>query len=261
MVSTEEPWTAINCRHSGASIFIGIAPDSAWATAGFRCVPALSVFCRPMCPQEYRYEGRSQHLYGHFRCAEPPLLRAAPAINIPLVQDLGDRFPALYESFEEVVRQLPRLPAYRVRARLWDILSQLGNPHSHPDDSLVASPPMLPDLHPAVRAAVQQIEMRLGEPLRVSLLCERSGVSSRYLSQLFRAGMKETIVGYIRQRRVERALHLLQHSTLSVKSVAIAVGIPDLHLFNKTVRAATGQSPRAFRERFDGNGLPPPFHG
>jgi transcriptional regulator GlxA family with amidase domain len=34
-----------------------------------------------------------------------------------------------------------------------------------------------------------------------------------------------------------------------VKSIAVAVGIPDLHLFNKTIRAALGHSPRTLREK------------
>ena len=58
-----------------------------------------------------------------------------------------------------------------------------------------------------------------------------------------------TVEGYIRQRRVERALHLLAHTTLTVKTIAGEVGLPDLHFFNKTIRAAAGLSPREYREQ------------
>jgi AraC family transcriptional regulator len=199
-------------------------------------------------PQEYQYEGRSPHLYSHFQCPTPPLLRAAPSTPVPFVQDLGDRFPALYESFEEMVRLSPRLPGYRLRARLWDLLGQLADaPSPIPAASPAVETTPAPELHPAVRFAVQQIELRLGEEMSVPALSRGAGVSERYLTYLFRAHLGETVVGYLRQRRVERALHLLRHSTLPVKSIAIAVGIPDLHLFNKTIRAVTGQSPRSVR--------------
>jgi len=42
---------------------------------------------------------------------------------------------------------------------------------------------------------------------------------------------------------------LLVYSTLPVKVIASEVGIPDLHLFNKTIRRELGHSPRAIRGR------------
>ena len=39
------------------------------------------------------------------------------------------------------------------------------------------------------------------------------------------------------------------HTTLAVKTIASEVGLPDLHFFNKTIRAAAGVSPRDYRER------------
>jgi len=47
---------------------------------------------------------------------------------------------------------------------------------------------------------------------------------------------------------MERALHLLKHTTMAVKTIAAEVGLPDLHFFNKTIRAATGLGPREYRE-------------
>ena len=93
------------------------------------------------------------------------------------------------------------------------------------------------------------IERRLGDSLNVADLAEELGISHNHLTRLFRSKYGMTIAGYIRKRRVERARHLLAFSTIPVKSVAVEVGIPDLHLFNKTIRAVLGRSPRAVRER------------
>ena len=47
--------------------------------------------------------------------------------------------------------------------------------------------------------------------------------------------------------KLNRACHLLAHSSLAIKSIAIETGIPDLQYFNKLIRKTTELSPRAYR--------------
>jgi transcriptional regulator GlxA family with amidase domain len=96
---------------------------------------------------------------------------------------------------------------------------------------------------------VQRIEKHLAEPLAVAEMARVAGVSHNQLTRLFREHVGDTVVGYIAARRMARALHLLQASTLSVTAIAAAVGIPDLQAFNKACRKAFGASPRALRNR------------
>jgi AraC family transcriptional regulator len=187
----------------------------------------------PNQPVLYRYEGPSPHLYAHFRL--PP---GTTTSMVPLMQDLGERFPALYVQFEEVALA-PQLPRWRRQARLWEVLCQLTE---RPIPALRTA-----GHHAAVAATIERIEQRLGEPLSIAQLAREAGVSYSYLGRLFQQQIGMSAIGYLRQRRIERAAHLLKESTLPIKSVAIAVGIPDLHLFNKTIRAALGASPRAIR--------------
>src|ERR671928_57638 len=70
----------------------------------------------------------------------------------------------------------------------------------------------------------------------------------RYTAELtVQAETGNTVVGYIRHRRLERARHLLRESTLSIPAIAAAVGIRDLQAFNKACRRELGASPRAVR--------------
>jgi transcriptional regulator GlxA family with amidase domain len=91
------------------------------------------------------------------------------------------------------------------------------------------------------------LESRLGEHVTVPQVAEAVGVSPHHLTRVFGAQTGQTVVGYLRHRRVQRAHHLLTSSTMSVAAIAAAVGIPDLQAFNKTCRAVTGFSPRALR--------------
>jgi len=56
----------------------------------------------------------------------------------------------------------------------------------------------------------------------------------------------------VRKCRLERAVHLLLYSDMPVKQVACDVGIPDLQLFNKTIRRTFGLAPRVLRARGPG---------
>lgn len=48
-------------------------------------------------------------------------------------------------------------------------------------------------------------------------------------------------------RPAARAGRLLSATSRTIKSIAGAVGVPDLAQFNKLIRAETGTSPRKFR--------------
>lgn len=191
---------------------------------------------------EYRFIGRSPHLYAHFRLQRC----AAGETQIPAMQDLGDAFGRIYEQLEQVAQSGGR----RASARLWDVLWQIAERGVPEAAGLLA--------HPAVCQAVTLIERHLGEPLRVAALASETGVSDGYLRQLFQASFGMTVIGYIRRRRVERSSHLLKHSTLPVKAIAALVGLPDLHQFNKTIHQALGQSPRMVRFSHQSDGRAEP---
>jgi AraC-like DNA-binding protein len=202
--------------------------------------PGFAGLIPPNMPTEYRYRGVSQHLFVHFRWSTNAQATGESAERIPAMQDMGAEFARYYGQLERVVRGVGRAPS-RAQSCVWDILCELC-------DRQDARPTDAPDAHPAVRAAVSLIELRLAEPLSVAQLADECHISYSYLGRLFQEAYGTTVVGYIRARRMQRAAHLLNQSTLPIKVIAAAVGIPDLHLFNKTVRHTLGASPRAIRQ-------------
>ncbi len=183
----------------------------------------------PATTLEYRYQGRSVHAYAHFSFPET----VGAAESIPAVQQMTGLKP----SFEEAIGWFPT-QRLRAEVRLWDILWRLATRAPHH---------ALAPIHPAVEQARQLIELRLGEDIYVTDLARKVGLSQNHLARLFKAATGQSMAAYIRARRVEQAAHLLQHSTLPIKAVAGAVGIPDLHLFNKSIRRAFGVPPRRLR--------------
>ncbi|SEM52416.1 helix-turn-helix domain-containing protein [Streptacidiphilus jiangxiensis] len=182
----------------------------------------------------YRYRGRSEHLYVHLRLGS----EGAP-LGIPVIQDAGTELVPLAAQLQSALAAWPHAPA-RARAEVWAALWRVAELTSRPTGGVAAT-------HPAVTAALALIEARLAEPLSVAGIAKAAGVSHNHLTRLFRAATGETVVGYLRARRMERARHFLQATTLSIPAVAASVGIPDLQAFNKACRRALGASPRAVR--------------
>ena len=191
--------------------------------------PGMVSLVPPGTTVEFHYRGRSEHLYVHF---------AMPGHRDPFVGDAGAALPVLRELLLDAVAAFPTAPersAASVWAALWRV-SDLADAIDAPRNPVVAD-------------VVRRIEARLAEPLVVAELARLAGVSHNQLTRLFQQHVGDTVVGYIAGRRMARALHLLQASTLSVTAIAAAVGIPDLQAFNKACRKAFGASPRALRAR------------
>lgn len=182
----------------------------------------------------YRYRGPSEHLYVHLRLGS-----AGPSRSVPVIQDTGPERPALTAQLRQALAAWPNTPA-RAAAEVWSALwrvAQLTPPGTRSTQAA----------HPAVAAAVALIEARLAEPLTVPEIARTAGVSHNHLTRLFRAATGETVVGYIRARRMERARHFLRATTMSIPAVAASVGIPDLQAFNKACRRELGAAPRTIR--------------
>lgn len=194
--------------------------------------PGHAAVVPPGVMHEYRYRGVSPHLYVHFQLPniDSPHL-------IPAMQDLGERFSVAYERLSQVIGRTER---GQVKARVWDLLWEL------------ASPPVADggraEQHPSVELATRLIEERLSRSLSVSQLAREADITPSYLTKLFREVHGESVLGHIRRRRMQQAVHLLQNSTMPIKAVAASVGYPDLQHFNKVVRSETGNSPRGIRE-------------
>jgi AraC-like DNA-binding protein len=185
---------------------------------------------------EFRYLGRSEHYYAHFRA---PLGDGGRGLFVPHLQVAGSQVPGLTDLMAGVVGAVGHEPA-RASAELWAALWRVAKLAAREEKD--AS-------HPSVVKAMAYIEAKLAERLEVSEIARVAAVSGNQLTRLFRAHTGLTVVGYIRLLRMQRARHLLCESTIPVAAVAASVGIPDLHAFNKACRREFGHSPRQLRAR------------
>ncbi len=177
---------------------------------------------------------RNHHCQFQLTASDEPTLAIAPVIP------LGDRFAQIDHLMIEAIGCFGTRPA-RAQALMWHLLWELteSSPRSAEEGAM----------HPALRRATRIIELHIHEKITATHLARQVDVSYATLIRLFREQFGQTIVGYVRNRRMARARDLLMHTWQPIKDIANEVGIPDLQLFNKTVRRTLGQSPRALRQR------------
>ena len=206
--------------------------------------PGYAGLVPPGVQQEYRCHGTSLHAVALFRLpvADRYLEGQTPTfLSIRAMQDLGNKFEMYYEMMTEAIQLSTRQPC-RAEVKLWEILWKLTD--ETPQSQHHGAP-----LHPQVRQAAQLIELRLGAPISVNDLAHEVGISHDRLTKLFRHCFGMTVVGYIRQKRAERAHELLTESTYSTHTIARMVGLSDAHVLNKTVRRVWDVTPSQLRPK------------
>ncbi len=99
-----------------------------------------------------------------------------------------------------------------------------------------------------VQKAVSLMEAAIEEPVPLSELTQRTGVSQRQLERLCKRYLGATPAQYYVQLRLERARRMLRQTDMSVAEVAIACGFVSLSHFAKVYRRHYGLSPREDRK-------------
>jgi transcriptional regulator GlxA family with amidase domain len=111
----------------------------------------------------------------------------------------------------------------------------------------IALPEKVFPRNPYVEAAERLFEERMENGIQVAEAARELFISPSQLTRLFLAEHGRTPLQYLLEQRAGRAHHLLTQTTLPIKAVASACGVPNAHAFNRFVRARLGGSPRSIR--------------
>ena len=104
------------------------------------------------------------------------------------------------------------------------------------------------DLSPVVQKSVLLIESDLSADLSLKTVAENLKISAGYLSTVFKKETGKTISQYIREKRVNHAIHLLNTTQLQIQTISWHCGIMDIQYFSKIFKKQTGKTPKEYRE-------------
>jgi AraC-like DNA-binding protein len=104
----------------------------------------------------------------------------------------------------------------------------------------------------AVTEAIQYMEERYAEPLRIAQVAETVYMSPDRFTKIFFQAAGQTPRAYLRYLRVERAKALLADTDLGMAEIGEQSGFAESAYFTRAFRAATGMTPSEFRRRSQG---------
>lgn len=99
----------------------------------------------------------------------------------------------------------------------------------------------------AIAKARDYIRDNLADPLPLSLVARKAGLSESHFCRVFRSATGLTLTDYVNRQRVEWAKRELLKSGARVSEIAFLIGYQSLSQFNRSFARLTGKSPSAYR--------------
>ncbi|NHN87209.1 GlxA family transcriptional regulator [Acetobacter conturbans] len=129
----------------------------------------------------------------------------------------------------------------------------LDRPRRGDTPSLQPHPPLSGEIgrvvDPRVRRAMMEMEQNMIDPLPISDVSKRLGISSRQLERLFQSVLGIRPAVFYRMIRLRYAQALLSQGELSITQVAIETGFSDCAHFSRQFKTMFGHSPSTVRGR------------
>ncbi len=104
---------------------------------------------------------------------------------------------------------------------------------------------------PEIRKTIEYIRGHLNCNLSLRTIAEEVFLSESYLSKLFKQEMNMNLMQYINQCRVNEAEKILRTSKSSVDMIGRQLGYHRTSYFCKMFKQFTGETPHAYRKKFD----------
>lgn len=108
----------------------------------------------------------------------------------------------------------------------------------------------MPEISKPVRDAVDYIYLHLHCRITLDELADHIGLSSGYLSKLFKKELGITVSEYITGLRISEAQKLLKYSDMPIVEIANYLAFSSQSYFVHLFHIRTGMTPRKYREKF-----------
>lgn len=178
-------------------------------------------------------------------------LHSVPEILTPLIKsDNSDRFHHDVGKITPEMKTIARQICYHpyqgaiarmyLEAKVWELLamqlSQLG-------DLTPIKPSLKPQTLDCIYEAREILLSELENPPSISQLSQQVGICQRTLRRGFKELFGTTVIGYLNQKRMEKAQQLLREKQLSVSEVANIVGYSHFGHFSTAFKNQFGITP------------------
>lgn len=102
--------------------------------------------------------------------------------------------------------------------------------------------------NPIIKKVCAYVDENLSSDISLETAADFAGVSSFYLSKLFKEEKGETFINYVSDKRLEKSRQLLSETNLSIKEITAKVGYNDQNYFSRIFKSKYGLSPKEYRK-------------
>ncbi len=102
--------------------------------------------------------------------------------------------------------------------------------------------------NPIIKKVCSYVDENLSRDISLETAADFAGVSSFYLSKLFKEEKGETFINFISDKRLEKSRQLLSETNLSIKEITAEVGYNDQNYFSRIFKSKYGLSPKEYRK-------------
>lgn len=95
---------------------------------------------------------------------------------------------------------------------------------------------------------VNYIEDNIAEDIDITTIAKSFGISPWYLQHSFKALVGDTLGGYVRGRKMNQAIELMENTSLDLIDVAIRVGFSSHEAFTRAFQKQFGMTPSKYRK-------------
>lgn len=136
----------------------------------------------------------------------------------------------------------------RIRGGLLELIGFTVERYADELQALSGSRVYMQGRNEALRRVLKFIDEQLQRDISLNEVAEAAFLSPNYLSQLLKKQTGMAFVEWLTVRRMERAQHLLSHTSDRIFEVANAVGFTDEAYFTRRFRQRFGQPPSEYRK-------------
>lgn len=100
-----------------------------------------------------------------------------------------------------------------------------------------------------VWSSIKIIQEEYAKNISLEGVAKLVGVSSQYLSKIFKEETKMTFIEWVTRLRIDKAKEIIQDQEQAIKEVGVLVGYKDPNYFSRIFRSVLGMTPSQYREK------------
>jgi transcriptional regulator GlxA family with amidase domain len=158
-------------------------------------------------------------------------------INLPYNKEI------VLRTIEEVVENFPK---NREEGSPQSLFNEWTEKLSMKLDDLKEN---LPFRDKRIRKAIEMLEEKFHEPIKVGDIADEVGLSEAALMRLFQKTTNKTMIEYLTEIRMKHAKRMLRETTDTVEGIAYSCGYTSNRYFSMAFRRCEGITPGEFRKK------------